>query len=214
MAITFPRTMPAGIGASKCVFEPVFTNVAPRTNSAALLRIETADAFWSMEITFSRKMPEEVLRLRTWIDSMQGGLGSYLCHDYARPLPRDYAGGLSGLVKAGTSTPFDGTCAVSALAAYSIGMTGLPANFQFREGDYVGLVQSGKYGLHQITEDVAANVSGAVTVPVIPAVQTNIFTTSATANVNRALAEFVPLSRTAEPAAERTAVILRGVQKL
>lgn len=214
MAITFPRAMPSGIGVSQCRVEPNFNTVAPRSRAGELLRIEIADAYWSVDLTFARKMPTEVLRLRTWFDSMQGGLGSFLCHDYARPRPLDYLiSGYTGLVKAGTSDAFTGSAVVDALSAYEITLSGLPDAFQFREGDYVGLVESGHYGLYQVAADQAADASGIAALDVFPAVNTSLFSTSASANLEKPVAEFVPISRTANPSPERTAVTIRGAQK-
>lgn len=213
MPITFPRAMPAGIGVSRCRLEPNFVTVAPRTRGAELIEVEIGDAYWSVDLTFARKMPAEVLRLRTWFDSMRAGLGTFLCHDYARPRPLDYL--LSGLpaTKAGGGA-FDGSCDVDAVTAHTITLSGLPDAMQFREGDYVGLVQSSRYGLFQVTVDQAANGSGVVTLDVLPAVNLNVFTADATAQVEKPVAEFKPLTRTADPAPERTAVVIRGVQKL
>lgn len=212
MPLTFPRAMPDWVKTESCLLRPKYITVAPRSRSGELLRVEVADAFWELSLSFVRQKMTDVVRTYTWWDSMEGGQHSFLCHDHSRPRPLNYL--VAGLpaTKAGGGA-FDGSCDVDALTAYTITISGLPDSFVFLEGDYVGLVQGGHYGLHRVTADKTANSSGVVTVDVVPPVNTNLFDTDATAQVEKPVAEFVPMEIIGEPAVEASQVSITAVQK-
>lgn len=213
MPLAFPRPLPGWMTISSSLVRPKFSVAAPRTRSGEVLRVEIADAFWTAEITFNPRFAADVVRLYTWYDSMQGGLGSFLAHDDARCRPLTYINTGLPATKAGGGA-FDGSCDVDAVTAYTITLSGLPDAFVFVEGDFVGLVQSGRYSLHRVTADATANGSGVVTVDVVPPVNMNVFDDDATAQVEKPVAEFIPTDIAGTPSVEAVPTTISGVQKL
>lgn len=213
MPLSFPRSLPDTYNVTSCLMVPRFGVVTPRTRGGELLGVEIADPFWELRLTFAPSFSWDMAGLYTWFNSMEGGLYSFLCHDHSRPVPVNYR--LAGLpATAAGGGAFDGSCAVDAVAAYSLTLSALPASFVFKAGDKVGLVEGGRYGLHEITTDATADGSGVVTVDVVPPVNTSQFSTSATAQVNRPVAEFVPKSIDGEPSVNAVPVTISGIQKL
>lgn len=213
MPVSFPRAIPAWVKTESCLVRPRYTVVKPRSRSGELLRIEIADAFWDLSLTFVRQKMENVVRTYAWWDSMQGGQNSFLCHDFSRPRPQTYrTAGLPATKALGGA--FNGTCDVDAVTAYTVTLSGLPASLVLLEGDYIGLVQDGHYGLHRVTVDATANGSGVVTVDVVPPVNTNLFDAAATAQLEKPVAEFVPVDIEGTPSVEAATVTITGVQKI
>lgn len=215
MAITFPRTIPAWVKIKTCNLIPQHFVVTSRTIGGGMLAVERSSPKWQVSLTTIPMDANDKVRLRTWFDTMGGGLKSFLSSHYVRPLPLNYAvTGFSGLTIAGGGTPFTGAFTVTALTTNTIAMSGLPANFIFLEGDFVGLVQGGRYGLFSIAEDVTANGAGAVTVTVAPRIPTNIFTTAAAGTVNAPKAEFKPISWDGDMGIDMSEVQIVGTQKV
>lgn len=161
---------------------------------------EIADPRWELSISTP---PLKVADFRKWQAfwaQLRDGINDFLCHDVERPYPADYPNGFAGLVRAGTATAFDGTATVTALAANTIQLSGVPANFQVRVGDWIGLVEGTRYALHLITADqIALNtgIFGATRqISVSPAIRTNVFTTAAVANFALPKAKFIPIAGT------------------
>lgn len=212
MPVTFPRSLPTWLKSMESNFSPVFGVVSPRSRSGEVLSVEYADAYWSASLTSVAIDQHDVLRLRRWFDSMRGGLYSFLAHDSARELPYNYRTGFDGLTIAGGATPFVGALTVDSLTSGSVTVSQLPADFVFTEGDYIGLVENGRYGLHAILEDVTGSAGGVATVEVHPPIKTTIFTSSAVGNLDKPLGEFKPVSFEGQPSINRTSVRITGVQ--
>lgn len=211
MAITFPRSLPAWLQgrAIDSDLSVITTDVAPRVNSGALLAVETAEPFWVYQAEFVVKTRSEEMELKAWKDSLGGRLRSFIAGDPRRCYPSAYnAAAFAAL------SPFTGVCTVTAISASTITLGGLPASFVLREGDYVGLTQSGKRDIHRVAEDVTANGTGAAAVLVYPYVKTNLFTTSASANVRQPAAEWVLQSMDFSGLERSKTVSIRAEQKL
>jgi hypothetical protein len=121
-------------------------------------------------------------------NKLKGGLNSFTVSNPERPFPINYPGGFDGMVKA-VGGAFDGTATANAIAANSITIQGLPADFALKAGDPLGLVEGGKFGYFELADDATANASGIVTVVPEPFIPTNVFSTSAQANFAKALVE-------------------------
>ncbi|KFC62782.1 hypothetical protein FF80_03349 [Devosia sp. LC5] len=92
------------------------------------------------------------------------------------PLSGDRAGGGA----------FDGTATITARTATTLTISGLPANFQFRAGDYVEVVKSETViSLHRIVADVQADILGIVTLAIRYALDLQTFTLPLTANFEK-----------------------------
>lgn len=210
MALPNPRVLPTELKFWGSSFAIEWAVSAPfRTRAGGVAVVDTAlyhpwRATW---VSPRRYKKDDLLAIRAWFNSLRGGIFNFLAHDPARPYPRNYPSGVSHLSRAGGGA-FDGTATVTAVTATTIALSTLPANFVFMAGDYISLVKSGKYSLHQIMEAVTGNGSGVATVTVEPPVVTSVFATpSLSANVALPLALFVPdpNSWQGDPNADRAA---------
>lgn len=143
---------------------------------------------WRLAIETHKMERAEFQRLSAWWNGQYGGVNSFLISHPERPFPLAYRNGFAGMEKAAGGA-FDGTGVVNALAANSITVQGLPADFMLTEGDPVGLVEGGKYGLYEVAANVTGNVSGIVTIVLQPFIPTLVFTSAAQVNFARALVE-------------------------
>lgn len=176
-------------------FDIRWVNSPPiRSRAGGVQVVSYGDAFWECMLKTPDSLTSaQVLAMKAWFDRMEGGLHTFLAHDDALPWPSAYPNGFAGLLKQDNVTPFTGTAACSAIGARLITVTGLPDLFQFRPGDYLGLVQASRYSLHRVVDTVTADTAGVATnVPVVPPIKTSVFTTAASVNLARPLAEFVP----------------------
>lgn len=197
-----PLTIPSDVTIRETSFRITWLNASPdRSRGGEVQVVNVGDPFWRVRLTTPPMTSEALLALRAWYDSMgEGALNTFLVHDYALPYPSSYPDGWAGLLKQDNVTPFDGLATLSALAANQITITALPDNFLIKRGDYIGLVQSGHYSLHQATADFTANTSGVATnVTVTPPINTDVFTSSATVNLDHPLVEVVPDNWSGDP---------------
>ncbi len=108
-------------------------------------------------------------------------------HDPERPRPMAHDAGvpLSG-VRAGGGA-FDGTATLAAIAsATGVMITGLPALFELREGDYVEFRMAPLLvSLHRIVADATADAEGAVTLAIRYGLDLEHFTTAALVNFEK-----------------------------
>ncbi|MDF1599729.1 hypothetical protein PZ895_08055 [Mesorhizobium sp. YIM 152430] len=119
---------------------------------------------------------------------MRAGDGQevFRAYDPFRPRPTAHDSGqpLSGTRAAGGA--FDGTATITARTANSLTISGLPALFQFRAGDYVEVRKSASMiSLHRVMADVAANGSGVVTLGIRHNLDLQTFTLPLTANFEK-----------------------------
>ncbi|GHC79342.1 hypothetical protein [Limoniibacter endophyticus] len=104
-----------------------------------------------------------------------------------RPIAWSEANGnrpLSGARAGGGA--FDGTATITSRSANSLIVSGLPALFQFRAGDYVEVRQSASVvSLHRILVDVAASTAGIVTLSIRHNLDIGVFTLPLVANFEK-----------------------------
>jgi len=138
----------------------------------------TWQAGWLNEIDYG-KMDAFMMRA--------GGMGEvFRAYDPFRPRPIAHDNGqpLSGTNAGGG--PFNGTAVITARTATTLSISGLPANFQFRAGDYVEVVKSATViSLHRIIEDVQATSGGTVVLTIRYALDLQTFTLPLTANFEK-----------------------------
>jgi hypothetical protein len=179
MSITFPRDLYDDRHVS-CDFMTVRYEGTNQIERGLTQSIEMADRRWKAVYQTIQLSSDDLASWRAWLDSLDGS-HFFFGRDIGRPYPKAYQSGFAGLAKAGGGD-FDGTgITISALSASSISLADLPAGLVLAVGDYIGLEQSGKFGLYRIIEGVTADESGAAVVDVRPAVLTNIFTTEGVA---------------------------------
>lgn len=173
---------------------------------------EVAPRRWKADYTTRHLRDADQRAWRAFKNKQRGGLLTFYAYDPEREYPSNYPSGFGGLTRAGGGA-FDGTGTVTALTNYGFTIATLPASFVLKEGDLIGLVQSGYRGLYEISADVTANGSGVATVAVEPEVG-SVFTTSATFNLYRP----VCIMKLTDYAAPRTVVggviTFSGIQKL
>lgn len=126
---------------------------------------ELAPRVWQGEVRLDRLLPEEEADAMALIDLMRGGRRA-LFYDRRRPWPQADRGG----VKLGSATPV-----LSQLAsnARQIAVSGLPAGYVLRRGDYIGWDYLGRRAVHKVMDvTVAASGAGATGLfEVIPAIR-------------------------------------------
>lgn len=184
MAVTFPIQMPSdGFSVSRFRLVPVSTR--NRLRSGATYGTTIGTAYWSISVTTWPMHRQEQGKWLAFFDVLRGNVKPMLLYNPGREYPAAYKN-FEGLVRAGTSTPFTGTAALSSISANAVGLNQLPANFILSRGDLLGLVQNNRYSLHRIVEDRVANGSGTTTTfQVEPPIPTNFFTVAATVNLYR-----------------------------
>lgn len=178
---------------------------------------EMAESRWGAEFTYAPMGRAQFQTLQAWLDSQRGGLRTFLAHDPLKPYPVSYTkAAMLALARAGGGA-FDGTATLTALSASGFTLAGLPNGFLLKAGDHVGLIQSGRYGVFRILEDVTATPGGAAALTVEPRVPTNLFTTAASATLVRPSCSMIldpassPSSRTA---GSRAPISFSGIQSL
>lgn len=196
MAITYPRSLPSGYRLVSSKFELIHGTVSSVTKGGAVTSTEISDPFWKLEVTTPPLVHTEAAVWQAWWESLRGGGKSFLAHDMRRNWPIAYPNNTLPATRAGGGA-FDGTAKLAAISAYeiTIGAAGgyLPASYQVKAGDKIGLVASGAYHVHRALEDVTANGSGVAVVPVSPFTYPTTFTTAlTTVNLVKPLAQFIP----------------------
>lgn len=178
---------------------------------------EMGEPRWRATFTYAPMKRAEFQALQAWLDSLRGGMRTFLAHDALKSYPVSYRGGFGGLTRA-VGGVFDGTASVTGFAgADSFSVAALPAGFVLRAGDMVGLVQGGNRGLYRILEDVTATAGGAATLTVEPRIVPGLFTTAAQATFVRPAClmtldpDSISASRTAMI---RSPISFSGIQKV
>lgn len=213
MTITFPRTFPTSIKPQLTEFRLArYTNQNRRSGGTVQVS-DKDDPKWLLQLTTQPLYSDDYQELMSWISSLKGGINTFLMHDHERPYPRNYRSGFEGQTKH-LGGSFDGSALVDAVTATQVTLSGLSSSFTIRAGDYIGLSQSGRSGLFHASEDVTAS-AGIAAVPVEPFINTNTFSTAATAQLNEPVAEFILESweGSQRPAREQTPVTIVAIQK-
>lgn len=205
MPVTWPRNLPAFVKALECDMKLMEVTSSGRTRGGAVITTEFAPAHWSLEIRTQPLSRPQKAELQAWWNTLRGGLKTFLAYDHFNQWPAAYASeaAVLALPRAAALGAFDGTFEITAFTtAYelrSVSAAALrpPGSFVLTAGDYIGLVQSGRYSLHRVVETVTSssgngNFAAGNPIFVEPAVNRALFTAGAVANVIRPLAEFVP----------------------
>jgi hypothetical protein len=205
MPVTYPQVLPSTLVYPRSPFRLETGTAGPqRTRGGGVFAVEVADAYWRAGWTSQPLWGVDLLDVQTWWDTLRGGMKSFLAHDPTRPFPRNYASeaAVLALTRGGALGAFNGTFEITFFASVyemrSVNAVALrpPANFVLSLGDYIGLVQSGRYSLHRVVETVTATSAGNFAIGtgifVEPPIKTALFSAGATANIIRPLAEFIP----------------------
>jgi len=126
------------------------------TGAGQQLIREVAPALWRGSVTLGRITPTEAADVMALIDLVRQPGASFLACDLTQPCPAlDPDGSVLGV-----ATP-----AVQAMTAShrELKLTGLPANYQLRRGDMVGVTWGAsplRYGLHRIVVAADADAFG------------------------------------------------------
>lgn len=110
---------------------------------------------------------------------------TFRAFDTTRPRPLEYLKGPLAGTRAGGGV-FNGTATITARTTTTLTVSGLPATFQFRAGDYVEVRKSATLvSLHRIRADAQANSSGIVTLSIRMNLDIGVFTLPLTANFEK-----------------------------
>lgn len=189
MALSYPLTM-LDYGIASVSFDPD-ESVANMTNrNADKYAMGLAPTIWKCTFETHPLRGEKYDEWRAWVSSLELN-GSFYIWDWQRQYPRSCPNGFGGMVRAVGGAAFDGTftlTSVNALDAHEVSVSGLPASFQFKLGDYIAFDYSSgtRRAFHRVVGNVtlAANGTGMITVtpPVVPG-----WTASTTINSYRAM---------------------------
>lgn len=136
------------------------------------LAIDHAPARWAAAFATPADLRRaEIDPILVLVDSLRGGLTRIEVSDWLRKFPRAHGAGVLDLTRVGGGA-FDGSATVTALTAYTVALSGLPAGLTFSPGDMIGLVAGAVRSLHRIGATATASVSGTATVTVEPMIPT------------------------------------------
>lgn len=214
MTITFPRPIVNNARMSECWFD-IVDNVAfsPSNNGNLLNLSQIADPQWAG--TFITPPLERTERpiWSAWRKSLRGGLKTFTAYDVRNASPFAYP---TAKAPGDISSGWSGLAGVSSVGlAGALGLTTLPANYQFKTGDRVGLQQGTNFGYYEVLEDVTANGSGIAAITVAPFLQ-SLFTTGAVCRVWRPVCQFMIDQSTWSElgTVENTPISFKGIQRL
>jgi len=207
MAVTYPLAFPSIARFSSVRFDLVRTDIVTRFRSGDQQAAEVADALWSADFTSAKLMPGDHEEWSAWWASLRGRLGTFLAFDPSRRRPRMHPNGIAG---------WNGVGSVTGRGAFAIAVEGVPSTLQLRPGDYVGLQQGARRGLHRILAPASASGGGTIALDVEPAVLTSAFPVGATARFHDAscLMRLEPDSIEAPRTKNPPPVRFRGLQVL
>lgn len=141
------------------------------------------DPLWRGSFSTGGMMPARRGLWESWKNSIMGR--AFLAWDVSYPEPLAYMQGHPATI-AGT---WAGGATLTGLTQTTLSLSGLPAGYQFTEGDRIGLTQNGRRGYYGVIETRACNGSGAISAlavsPFVNPVGTAIFTTAAAVTVRR-----------------------------
>lgn len=174
MPITHPRSLLDPGHIARATFRPLHQQVRAPTRGGNPGVASVGRDLWQAELTTRALGEREALRWEAWLQTLRGGLRPFrLIHPLRRVCQHYRITGYFGLVRAGTSTAFDGTCEVDsgAVTADELRLRLLPAGFVFLDGDLVSVTYaSGLQALHRVVEAVNASGAGLATLTVEPSV--------------------------------------------
>lgn len=193
-----PELMPPR-GISTQNFEPVRFDAEAVERGGRVGSVSLGWPLWTAQWTLSRNItPDMSDEWRAWLLRRRGAQRPFLAMDRERLYPKAYRSGFAGLVIAGTATGFAGHLASWSQAIDGDGnaaltLTGLPANFPFTLGDYIGFRWDaagsaiGSFDRRSIVRAVGsvnANGAGVAVVSVEPPVNIQVVPNYAIAYLN------------------------------
>jgi hypothetical protein len=175
-----------------CLFSPIQNVVSASMGRGLTVNVfEISEQLFKVDIQTVAMIPHAAPHAawRAFRAQLRGGLNTFSTWDVNKRTPLAYPNATSA---ASISGAWSGTAVVTSLGASgALGLSGLPANYAFSAGDYIGLEEGGRYDLYEVATSVTANGSGVVTVSVLPYLRTTVFTTSAVARIWRPVAAFI-----------------------
>lgn len=143
---------------------------------------------WEAEYTTVHPLKDDERDIwRAWWATLRGGERYFYAWDPEKQYPRLYPSGFTGLVKAGTATPFTGIAEVTEFLSseYHIDVEQTPASFTLRSGDMVEVREGIQRGLFRIVADTNMSTLGVGRLTVEPRIPTGLFTAAAQVNFYR-----------------------------
>lgn len=144
-------------------------------------------SYWSASFDLVPLLEDDYGRFVSFTMKVRAGVGFFRGYNTGRPRPlaEDAGVALSGTRAGGGA--FDGTATIAAITdSLTVSLSGLPAGFKLLEGDMIEFAEtSERLSLHMIAEDVTADGSGDVDITLNNPLDTENFTTSGTANLEK-----------------------------
>lgn len=160
------------------VFDPIRPANVARSEGRRTERRIAYEAYWVAEWQADAIKLEQMGEIDAFLMKIEDG--DYIeAYDTTRPRPMAYLSGQPGA--------FNGIGALTGLSARSLSLTGFPASYEFRVGDYIEVRQSTLVrSLHRVTANVTLGVGGTGVVPILHPINVQVFTTAATVHVEKA----------------------------
>ena len=182
-----PIALPNIIGWEEVEFDAVKVKETERMEGRRTETVRHAQGWWKATYRTGFLNFRDYGRMDAFIKKVDGGGEFFRAHDVFRPRPMAHDNGqpLSGMRAGGGA--FDGTATLSLVVdSRTVDITGLPALFEFRAGDYVEFRMADyKLSLHTIDADVSADPGGAVRLSISYELDTQNFTTAAVVNFEK-----------------------------
>ncbi|TPK38703.1 hypothetical protein [Mesorhizobium sp. B2-5-3] len=190
MTITYPRDLP-DYQLTECTFD-LMDNVSSSASGKGLQinLSQVVDPTWKATIQTRLRKPTEYASTAIWSAWKKSlrGMKPFVAYDFGRPNPIAY---LTAAASTDIAPAWNGTATVTSLGlSGALGLSGLPATYQAKVGDRVGLEEGGHYGYYEVLEDKTA-VAGVATLTVAPFLHTTVFTTAAVARLWRPKCQFI-----------------------
>lgn len=177
MPITFPRDLPTGRAGRffDCTLDLMIPQSGQRTVGGAAAPVTYGESFWVARWRTTPLFRDDIDIWEAWLASLQGSRRLFFGHNPEKAFPRAYMlTGWTGLVRAGTATPFNGSANLATIANSTVGLRDLisigsnsgalasgflPASFTLRAGDLLNVDRgAGRRSLHRVV--MAENAGG------------------------------------------------------
>lgn len=159
------------LGFEQVSFELIVPRSANRMEGRRTEARTFGTPYWQASYLLGRKTIQSRGQLDAWIRKVASRGGVFRAYDPSRPRPVEFL-----------SAPLTWTPDLTSItnAGRTVGISGVPANAQFRDGDYVAFKMASDLvvSLHTITADAKANSSGVVSLTIDAALDTQHFTTA------------------------------------
>jgi len=178
--------IPDEIGLQTISFQSIKRASVARTEGRHVQSVESPYSYWTAICQTTLLNEAQFGVFRSFMMDIGPGGSAFLMHDRKRPRPIEYAGApLSGLNASGG--PFDGTAGIQSISnSREVEVSGLPAGFQLRTGDYVEFRNSDTVrSLHVVRDDVVSTSAGIAIVKFNHGLDQNTFTLASTVNFEK-----------------------------